>query len=68
MIPSNNTGAANRDRQEENEESTPQHHKATPGEDKLKQEHDGEKKKEGDDEKFGPGQADNYDPEEFNTD
>lgn len=68
MIPSNYTEATNLDGQEESKESTPQHHKTTPGEDRLKQEHDGEKKKEDDDEKFSPGQADNYDPEEFNTD
>lgn len=72
-----NAGQGNRGGQEYGEDNyhkssrnqDSQRHQTSPEEEKLKQAHqqtkDEENKK---DEKFSPGEADNYDPEEFNTD
>jgi hypothetical protein len=47
-----------------------QRHQTTPEEEKLKQAHHETLNQEHDDnnEKFSPGEADNYDAEDFNTD
>lgn len=79
---SDNPGQGNRGGQEYGEDSLhksgrnqdSQHHETTPEEEKMKQahqeaqEHEKKNDKGRDDEKFSPGEADNYDPEEFNTD
>ena len=47
-----------------------QRHQATPEQEKVKQAHHDtlDQEQHQKDEKFSPGQADNYDPEDFNTD
>lgn len=73
-----NPGQGNRGGQEYGEDNfhkssrnqDSQRHETSPEEEKVKQAHleslNGEKNKK--DEKFSPGEADNYDPEKFNTD
>lgn len=76
---SDNPGQGNRGGQEYGEESLhksgrnqdSQHHETTPEEEKIKQAHQEAEENESsneDNDKFSPGEADNYDPEEFNTD
>jgi hypothetical protein len=75
---SDNPGQGNRGGQEYGEDNfhkssrnqDSQRHETSPEEEKVKQAHreslNGEEDKR--DEKFSPGEADNYDPEKFNTD
>lgn len=77
MIHSDNPGQGNRGGQEYGEDNfhksgrnqDSQRHQTTPEEEKLKKAHqetlNEEKNK---DEKFSPGEAEDYDAEEFNTD
>ncbi len=71
-----NPGQGNRGGQEYGEDSyhksgrnqDSQRHETTPEEENLKKEQQEEQERKDDNEKFSPGQADNYDPEEYNTD
>ena len=73
-----NPGQGNRGGQEYGEDNfhksgrnqDSQRHQTTPEEEKLKQAHHETLNEEqhDDDEKFSPGEADNYDAEDFNTD
>lgn len=79
MAATDNPGQGNRGGQEYGEDNfhksgrnqDSQRHEATPEEEKLKQAHHEAMEKEKHDdvnEKFSPGQDDDYDPEKFNTD